>query len=56
MSRAASGLSVCLCRAGPGTWHPLCVGVLYQKSDAETLQLDGLGVGAAAADSPGHLA
>lgn len=55
MSRTASGLNVCLCRAGPGTWHPWRGGV-YQKSDAEPLQLDGLGVGAAAADSPGHLA
>lgn len=31
-------------------------GCVYQQSDAEMLQLDGLGVGAVAADSPGHLA
>lgn len=40
----------------PWDLAPMAGGGVYQKSDAEPLQLDGLGVGAAAADSPGHLA
>lgn len=55
LSTAAGGTAVQLRWASPGTWRPSRV-CMYLQSDAETLQLDGLGVGAGAADSPGHLA
>lgn len=60
--RGAGGAarSVCVCVGpGPGTWRPPRVWLslsAYLQSKAEALQLAGPGVGAAAADSPGHLA